>query len=814
MPTKPRLPPAPWPQGGGETGRLVRDKDWGATPLGPLDGWSQSLRSAVEIVLHSPVPIVMLWGPDGVMIYNDAYSVFAGDRHPQLFGSKVLEGWPEVADFNRRVMEVGLRGETLSFVDQPLLLARRGGAPEPAWLNLDYSPLFDDAGRPAGVFAIVVETTQRVLAERQKAALLAEAQSNVAALHQWFEQAPGFVALLRGREHVFELANKAYYQLIGHRPLVGRPLFEALPEIRHQGFEALLGDVYDTGVPFVGHSMPLSVQREPDGPLTEAFVDFVYEPLRDANGQVNGIFVQGHEVTDAVRAIEALKASEERFRLAVDSSSLGTFDFDLDSGVARLSPRGQELFDLRGDETTVAACFSRVHPDDAALVDETLRRARAGDDDGRYALHHRIVRPDGSVRWLDVAGRASRQHQRVGGGVNERLAGVLWDITEERALMATLREADRRKDEFLATLAHELRNPLAPIRTAAHLLSMPAIGLERLKFCSDLIQRQTRTMALLLDDLLDVSRITRGKLELKKNGVGIETIVDAALETARPLLDSKRHAIEVALPPEAPPIEADALRIAQVLTNLVTNAAKYTDPGGKLRLAVAIDGPEVRFEVSDTGVGIAPEALPTLFEMFQQVRGTLDRSQGGLGIGLALSRGLAELHGGRLEAFSAGIGHGATFRLTIPVGQADGAPQAGEPTAPRPGIAPTRQRIVVADDNIDAANSLAMVLEHDGYVVHVAHDGASAYELATRVRPAAAFLDIGMPGLDGYALARKLREQSWGRAMLLVATTGWGQDEDRKRAIECGFDEHLTKPVDPGEPLRMLAKRRAPPGAS
>jgi len=787
----------------------VREKDWSATPLGCISTWSQSLRTAVEVVLHSPVPIVMLWGGDGVMVYNDAYSAFAGARHPALFGSRVLEGWPEVADFNRRVMEVGLRGETLSFVDQPLVL-HRNGRPEDVWLNLDYSPVFDETGRPAGVLAIVVETTQRVLAERERGRLLAQAQSTAATLQLWFEQAPGFVALLRGPTHVIELANRAYYQLVGHRALVGRPLWDALPEVRDQGFEALLAEVFATGEPFVGHSMPLSVQREPDGPLTEAYLDFVYQPVFGAGGRVEGIFVQGHDVTEAVQAVEALKASEERFRLAVDASSLGTFDLDLDSGLAVLSPRSRELFDLPGDETTVDACFSRVHPEDAARVDETLRRARAGDDDGRYHMRHRIVRPDGSVRWLDAAGRASRQRQRVGGGVNERLAGVLWDITEEVALMQTLREADRRKDEFLATLAHELRNPLAPIRTAAHLLSMPAIGMDRLKFCSDLIQRQTRTMALLLDDLLDVSRITRGKLELRRARVEIASVVESAIETARPLLDAKRHALEVRLPPAPPPLDADPLRLAQILTNLLTNAAKYTDPSGRIELVVESGPEEVVFSVSDTGVGIAPDSLPLLFEMFQQVSGTLDRSEGGLGIGLALSRGLAELHGGRLEAESAGVGRGATFRLRLPPGAAAHeapAPERGEGAA-RTLAAAGRQRIVIADDNIDAANTLAMVLEHDGYLVHVAHDGASAYEIATRVRPAAAFLDIGMPGLDGYALAQKLRREAWGQDLLLVATTGWGQEEDRRRALAAGFDEHLTKPVDPGEPLRMLARRR------
>jgi len=389
---------------------------------------------------------------------------------------------------------------------------------------------------------------------------------------------------------------------------------------------------------------------------------------------------------------------------------------------------------------------------------------------------------------------------------------VLWDVTEEQQLMQALRDADRRKDEFLATLAHELRNPLAPICTAAHLLSMPVIGPDRLKYCSDLIQRQTHTMALLLDDLLDVSRITRGKLELKRSRVDLRTIVDAAMETARPMLDAKRHHIDLVLPDDAPALDVDPLRVAQILTNLLTNAAKYTDPGGQLRLAVEFDDAAIRFEVQDNGVGIEPDVMSSLFEMFQQARGTLDRSQGGLGIGLALSRGLASLHGGTLEAFSEGTGRGATFRLTLPLAEkptpAVEAPGQHPPLSAAAPSPAARRRVIVVDDNADAATALAMVLEHDGYLVQVAHDGVSALELAARVRPVAAFLDIGMPGLDGYALARRLRTEPWGRDMLLVATTGWGQDEDRQRALDAGFDTHLTKPLDPAVPARLLARAK------
>jgi PAS domain S-box-containing protein len=787
----------PWPAGGGQTGELLRNKAWDATPLGPIDTWPRSLRTAVEIVLNSPVAIVMLWGPDGVMIYNDAYSIFAGGRHPRLFGSKVLEGWPEVADFNRRVMEVGLRGETLSFVDQPLVLYRNG-QPEEVWLNLDYSPLFDDDGKPAGVFAVVAETTLRVLAERQAADLLASAQSSAATLQQWFDQAPGFVALLRGPTHIFEMVNRAYYRLVGHREMVGKTVFDALPEVRDQGFESLLTTVFTTGKPFVGHAMSLQVQRQPGDPLTQAYVDFVYQPVFDAEGRVSGIFAQGHEVTEQMRASEALRNSEERFRLAVESSSLGTFDCNLTDGTLVLSPQAQELFSLSGERLALDVCLERVHPGDRPAVEAAIEGARDPQGDGRYFVRHRILRPDGGLRWVNVAGRVG-VHERSASGAPraERLAGVLWDITEQQQLVEALQQADRRKDEFLAILAHELRNPLAPIRQAAQLAKSAHATDSQRRWGQDIIERQVEHMALLLDDLLDVSRISRGRLELRREPVDLRDVVEAAVETARPSIEAKQHTLDLDVPKLPALIHADPLRLAQVLSNLLTNAAKYTDRQGTIRVSCSMTEDEVTLQVNDNGIGLSQESLPHIFEMFSQVDAVLDRAEGGLGIGLALSRGLAELHGGVIEAASDGPGRGSCFTVRLPRGMS--ALRQGD--GPADGIAangdvPTGKRVLIADDNVDAADSLRLLLELSGHEVHVAYDGEQAVRLADEVRPHAAILDIGMPKLNGYEAAQRIRTMDGGLDMKLIALTGWGKSDDVERAIASGFDHHCTKPAD------------------
>ena len=382
------------------------------------------------------------------------------------------------------------------------------------------------------------------------------------------------------------------------------------------------------------------------------------------------------------------------------------------------------------------------------------------------------------------------------------------EIASRERAEAALREADRRKDEFLATLAHELRNPLAPIRQAA-LISQAATATETQKRWShDVISRQVQHMSLLLDDLLDVSRITRGTLELRRQPTELAAIVDAAVETARPAIDAKRHLLSVEIPPAAVRFAADPLRLAQVLSNLLTNAAKYTDPEGHIRLSATVLDNGLTIAVSDSGIGIPPEDIAAVFAMFSQVKSTQDRSEGGLGIGLALAKGLVELHGGSLEARSRGVGFGSEFIVRLPLGRADAArPKAAATLA---AAAPARRKVLIADDNRDAAESLAVLLRMDGHEVTVAYDGPQALALLAQVQPEVALLDIGMPGLNGYEVARRVRQGPLGRAITLIAVTGWGQDRDKTRAHQAGFDHHFTKPVDPERLSQLLSSGAAP----
>lgn len=411
-----------------------------------------------------------------------------------------------------------------------------------------------------------------------------------------------------------------------------------------------------------------------------------------------------------------------------------------------------------------------------------------------------LERPLGAgtlLRSIEVALRSRRRQYQVRDllAAQQARESALRDSEERlRLAVAALRDADRRKDAFLATLSHELRNPLAPIRNAAEVLASPRLTPMQLRWTQNVIQRQAAHMASLLDDLLELTRITQGKLQLRKQACSIQSIVEAAVETARPLLEKKRHELRIRVPDEIPPFIADPIRLAQALSNLLTNAAKYTDAGGWIELSVRLDE-RLTIAVQDNGIGIPAEQLESLFTMFSQIPSAIGRSEGGLGVGLALVKGLAELHGGTVEARSDGAGKGSRFFITLPF---EAGPRSESPVEERPAVIPSgKLRVLVADDNRDAADTLSMLLSMDGYEVRTVYGGRAAVAAAETFRPDLALLDIGMPEVDGYMAAKGIRQQRFGVDIYLVALTGWGQQDDKRRALEAGFATHVTKPVDP-----------------
>jgi signal transduction histidine kinase/ActR/RegA family two-component response regulator len=394
------------------------------------------------------------------------------------------------------------------------------------------------------------------------------------------------------------------------------------------------------------------------------------------------------------------------------------------------------------------------------------------------------------LRTVEVALRSRRRQYQV----RDLLAA-------QSAREATLREADRRKDTFLAILSHELRNPLAPIRNAAELLHSETLTPQQLRWTQNVIRRQTANMTGLLDDLLDLARVTHGKVRLRTRACSLKSVLDAAVETARPMLDEKRHRLTIEIAEPVPSFQADPLRLAQAISNLLTNAAKYTDACGTIDLSARLEEGTLVISVKDSGIGIHPERLGQLFQMFSQVS-PAHRAEGGLGIGLALVKGFVELHGGTVAAHSAGPGRGTEFTIRLPLVPmlTDALPSA-ETAAPANGSA--KVRMLIADDNVDAADSLALLLSLDGYEVRTAYNGPEAVTVAQMFHPDVALLDIGMPDMDGYATGSAIRQQPGGTDVCLIALTGRGQDDDKHRSRQAGFAMHLTKPVDPSR-LRTL----------
>jgi PAS domain S-box-containing protein len=512
--------------------------------------------------------------------------------------------------------------------------------------------------------------------------------------------------------------------------------------------------------------------------------------LRDAEGQSQRLILCIEDIT-LQRQAEQLRA---HLAAIVESTDDAVITKTLEGIITSWNRGAEHIFGYRADEVIGKSITLLMPPDHVNEEPAILERLKRGE----RIDHYETIRVSKGGALLNISLSVSPLKEPQGNIVGA--SKIARDITRQKHAEKSLREADRRKDEFIATLAHELRNPLAPIRQAAMISVAPRASEAQKRWSHEVINRQVHHMALLLDDLLDVSRVTRGKLELRLEMVDLRAVVDAAVETARPSLDGKRHRLTVEMAAEPVSFAADPLRISQVLSNLLTNAAKYTDSDGSIRLRATSNADVITISVSDNGIGIPPEAISGIFAMFSQIKSGQDRSDGGLGIGLALTKGLVELHGGGIEARSEGLGRGSEFVVRLPRRTLPGS---AHHQAATPAIEATVQRrVLIADDNHDAADSLAAVLQLHGHEVSIVHNGADALASFRTLNPEVVLLDIGMPALDGYEVARQVRQQPLDRAVKLIAVTGWGQEEDRARASEAGFDHHFTKPIDP---VRLLA---------
>src|SRR6266498_333295 len=655
----------------------------------------------------------------------------------------------------------------------------------------------DAVHRQIELEAQIVEREQ-ARAERER--LIAELETERARLKAIVEHIPAGVILAEAPSGRIVMVNPQVEEILG-RPMVLSPDIESYREWlaydvneRHvEGRESVLamtlqGEVV-TGKEILYHR----------GDGVKAWIRVSGAPIRDASGKIVGGVDLITDIDEEKRASETLRINQERLNLAQKASQAGSFEWNLRTNAVIWSEETEAIFGLApgsfgGSYEDWTRC---VHPEDLSRAEQELGRAIV---DGEGASEYRVAWPDGSVRWIQARGKVFFDEA----GEPLRWIGINMDVTERKRMEESfrrqaeaLREADRRKNEFLSILAHELRNPLAPISNAIQILTLRGDDPALVAQTKEVMERQVHQMTRMVDDLLEVSRISRGKISLQTAPLDLAEVVATAVETSRPLVEAHHHTLTVTLPERPARVEADGARMAQVLSNLLNNAAKYTEDGGRIDLIVEQAQGEAVIRVRDNGIGIAPERLPSVFDMFEQIEGVSDRSQGGLGIGLTLARRLVEMHGGKIETHSAGLGKGSEFVTRLPAYAEPAMKPAPEPSEgpPMPSASGSR-RVLVVDDNVDSAESMAVLLRLYGHDVRLAHDGEAALEEARSFRPDVMFLDIDLPKMDGSEVARRSRMALFRTGVTLPSASPPGQSVERRRTREAGFHSHLVKPVD------------------
>ncbi len=741
-----------------------------------------------QLVQAIPAAIYTCDAEGRIQLYNDAAVELWGRRpHPgvpswcaahrvlQADGSPLpQDAWPAVRAARERC--------TLDGVE--VLIERPDGSRRHALAHPQ--PLFDADGNMQGLVNMLIDITDR----KQAYDALRQIEERFS---RFMEHLPG-LAWLKDLSGRYVFVNQAMERVIGKpsEEICGRSDDELFPRESAAMFRQNDQQVLRDGCGLE----TVEILERAEGPLWSIVSRFPIPGIDGNPALIGGIAI---DITERVQAEQQLRESEARFRNLADHAPVPIWLNGL-HGCEFVNREFQRLWGLTYQDAAGVCWEDLLHPDDResylAIYRDAFQRQVP------FEAQCRIKIASGEFRWVRSCGspRFTKSGMFLG------FVGCAVDITDIKQSETALREADRRKDEFLAVLAHELRNPLAPIRTGLELLRR--IGDDpgaRDEVCATM-ERQTRQMVRLIDDLLDVSRITRGTLELRKHECELAAIVESAVEAVRPFIDEAGHQLHVELPPQRIILEADFSRLAQVLSNLLNNAAKYMPPGGNIWLSAHTCDHSVTITVRDTGIGIPPAMLESIFEMFTQVDRTLERAQSGLGIGLTLVKRLVEMHGGTVTVRSDGHDQGSEFSVHLPLPRSWSLASRAESLQDAQAVGSFR--ILVADDNLDAGKMLGMVLQSLGHDVRIVGDGLAAVSAAAEFRPEVVLLDIGMPRLNGYDTARQMRQQPWARDAMLIAVTGWGQQEDKRLSREAGFDHHLVKPVDVQSLQRLLADRQ------
>ncbi|QDV38218.1 PAS domain S-box protein [Tautonia plasticadhaerens] len=687
------------------------------------------------------------------------------------------------------------------------------------WIRVRGRAIFEGergGRRAARCLGTYLDVTDRKDAEVQRERLLSSLAHEKSRLSAIVDRAPAFICTLRGPSHVFELVNDRYLELVGRPGIVGKPVAEALPEVVEQGFVALLDRVYRTRETYTGDEVPVLIRRAEGGGLERRFVNFVYQPMKASDGTVEGIFVHGVDVTDMVRAREAVASSEASLRQLADAMPQIVFAARPDGHVDYFNRKWYEYTGFADNGRTGDESWEAVHePGSLERIKSVWAEAwRTGQP---YEIEYRLRGADGDFRWHLARALPIRDED----GRIVRWYGTNTDIDDHKraeAAAAAARDeaqaANRMKDEFLATLSHELRTPLNAILGWARILRSGAVDPEDLEEGVAAIERNSTAQAQIIEDLLDVSRIVSGNFKLEVQRVNIQEIIEAALAAVLPAATAKDIRVHRLLDSIAGPVTGDPARLQQVVWNLLSNAVKFTPKGGKVQVLLERVNSHVEISVVDTGMGIRPEFLPHVFDRFRQADSSTTRRHGGLGLGLAIVKQLVELHGGAVRAKSPGEGQGSTFVVMLPItvvhpehpASGKARPKRAEPAEEVcEGGSLAGVRVLVLDDEPDARQIIRRVLSECEAEVALASSAAEALELVEGFRPDVIVSDIGMPDQDGYDFMRQVREKRNFRDLPAAALTAFARPEDRKQALLAGFQTHVAKPVDPAELVAVVA---------
>ncbi|QCP15023.1 response regulator [Pseudoduganella umbonata] len=772
------------------------------------------------MVLDAPAPISFYWGPDCLYFYNDAYLQVLGDKHPAALASPFWGSWEELREGFTPILAEALAGRACNLSDIRFTVVR-DGVPETAYFSYALFPVFDAAGNVAGILNPAADTTATFISNRRR-----EFQLRLGDLLRALTDPAEVVAEASALLGEYLGVGRVAYLTVddgGAAGSVGRDWTNgSLPSVAgtavnlddfgifaaegaRAGRPLIVGDAstdkrcapYAHAYAALGVRAVLAIPLLKNGRLRVILNAHDAAPHRWTKAQVGmaeDMLERTWAAVETASAQAALRRERDESEYIFDNMAEGFALLDPDWRIVRMNAEG-----LRLTHQTTAGVIGRSHwelwPDLLGTPVEALyRQVRDQRTSGTIDIPYTL--PGGDV-WMEV-----RAYPALEGG----LALFFRDVSARKQAETQLREADRRKDEFLAMLAHELRNPLAPISAAADLLQLGKVDEARVRQTSQIIGRQVRHMTSLVDDLLDVSRVTRGLAELDMQGLDLHRIVTDAIEQVTPLIRMRGHHLALELTPAAPLVMGDRNRLVQVFANLLNNAAKYTPEGGHIGLRTEVRPGNVLFHVTDTGIGMAPELAARAFDLFSQAERSSDRSLGGLGLGLALVKSLVQLHGGTVTCASGGLGQGSRFTVCLPrlaAQEDDGAGVLAVEPALHDGGGPLR--IMVVDDNVDAASILALLLESAGHQVVVEYDARDALALSTAGSWDVFLLDIGLPGMDGNELAQRLRAQTGTAGATLIAVTGYGQESDRAQTAAAGFDHHLVKPVDIDELFAILA---------